>query len=67
LVLSLKKGEGIHHLGFDVDNTNEALLEAKENGFALIDRRSKKGAEGMDIGFLHPKSTNGILIEFCSK
>ncbi len=62
-----KKGEGIHHIALSVENTDEALLESKENGFALIDRRSRKGAEGMNIGFLHPKSTHGLLIEFCSK
>jgi methylmalonyl-CoA/ethylmalonyl-CoA epimerase len=62
-----KKGEGIHHLAFAVNNTDDALTEAKANGISLIDRRSRKGAEGMNIGFLHPKSTHGILIEFCSK
>lgn len=62
-----KKGEGIHHIAFAVDNTNEALANAKENGFRLIDRKSRKGAEGMDIGFLNPKKTNGVLVEFCSK
>ncbi|MDO9580205.1 MAG: methylmalonyl-CoA epimerase [Bacteroidales bacterium] len=62
-----KKGEGIHHIAFAVDNTDEALIDAKANGISLIDRRSRKGAEGMNIGFLHPKSTQGILIEFCSK
>jgi methylmalonyl-CoA/ethylmalonyl-CoA epimerase len=62
-----KKGEGIHHIAFAVENTDEVLIDAKANGIALIDRRSRKGAEGMNIGFLHPKSTHGILIEFCSK
>jgi len=62
-----KKGEGIHHLAFAVNNTDEALIDAKEKGIALIDRRSRKGAGGMNIGFLHPKSTHGILIEFCSE
>lgn len=62
-----KKGEGIHHIAFAVDNTDEALIDAKEKGFALIDRRSRKGAENMNIGFLHPKSTHGILVELCSK
>jgi len=62
-----KKGEGIHHLAFYVDNSDEALIDAKNDGFALIDRRSRKGADGMNIGFLHPKSTQGILIELCSK
>lgn len=62
-----KKGEGIHHLAFAVEDVNDALIKAKESGFALIDRKSRKGAEGMNIGFLHPKSTQGILIELCSK
>lgn len=62
-----KRGEGIHHIALAVDDADEALIDAKTNGFALIDRRSRKGAENMNIGFLHPKSTHGILIEFCSK
>ena len=62
-----KRGEGIHHIAFAVDNADEALQEAKANGFSLIDRRSRKGAENMNIGFLHPKSTHGILVELCSK
>jgi len=62
-----KKGEGIHHVAFAVENTDQALKEAEEKGFLLIDKISRKGAEGMDIGFLHPKSTHGLLIEFCSK
>jgi len=62
-----KQGEGIHHIALAVENTNEALKQAKENSFRLIDRVSRKGAEGMDIGFLNPKKTNGVLIEFSSK
>lgn len=62
-----KRGEGIHHIAFAVDNTDGALNDAKANGFRLIDRVSRKGAENMKIGFLNPRSTNGILIEFCSK
>jgi methylmalonyl-CoA/ethylmalonyl-CoA epimerase len=62
-----KRGEGIHHIAFAVDNADEALIQAKEKGFSLIDRRSRKGAENMNIGFLHPKSTHGILVELCSK
>jgi methylmalonyl-CoA/ethylmalonyl-CoA epimerase len=62
-----KKGEGIHHLAFAVDNADEALKEAENNGNILIDKVSRKGAEGMNIGFLHPKSTKGVLVEFCSK
>jgi methylmalonyl-CoA/ethylmalonyl-CoA epimerase len=62
-----KKGEGIHHIAFAVTNADEALKDAKENGIRLIDRISRKGAEGMNIGFLNPRSTNGVLLEFCSK
>jgi methylmalonyl-CoA/ethylmalonyl-CoA epimerase len=62
-----KKGEGIHHLAFAVENSDHALKEAESMGLALIDKASRKGAEGMNIGFLHPKSTHGVLIEFCSK
>jgi len=62
-----KKGEGIHHVAFAVENASEALAEAESQGLALIDKVSRKGAEGMNIGFLHPKSTHGVLIEFCSK
>ena len=61
-----KKGEGVHHLAFAVDSTNKALKEAKEQGFRLIDYEARRGAEGLDIGFLNPKKTNGILVEFCS-
>ena len=62
-----KKGEGIHHLAFAYDNADKALKTAEEKGILLIDKVSRTGAEGMNIGFLHPKSTHGILIEFCSK
>ena len=61
-----KKGQGIHHLAFAVDNTNEALNEAREKGIALIDKTARKGAEGLNIGFLHPKATLGVLTELCS-
>ena len=62
-----KKGEGIHHIAFAVDNASDALTEAESMGLSLIDKVARKGAEGMNIGFLHPKSTHGVLIEFCSK
>ncbi len=62
-----KKGEGIHHLAFAVENASEALKEAESSGNVLIDKVSRKGAEGLNIGFLHPKSTRGVLVEFCSK
>jgi methylmalonyl-CoA/ethylmalonyl-CoA epimerase len=62
-----KNGEGIHHIAFAVDDTNIMLEEVKQNGFKLIDRNARKGAENLNIGFLNPKSTNRVLIEFCSK
>ena len=62
-----KKGEGIHHLAFAVDDTNQALKDVDEKGIKTIDKISRKGAEGLDIGFLHPKFTFGVLTEFCSK
>lgn len=62
-----KKGQGIHHIAFAVNDTNEALKQAEAKGAMLIDKVSRKGAEGLNIGFLHPKSTLGVLTEFCSK
>ena len=62
-----KKGEGMHHLAFAVDNAGEALQDAGEKGVQLIDKVSRNGAEGLKIGFLHPKSTHGVLTELCSK
>lgn len=61
-----KKGPGIHHVAFAVDNVDQALTEAEENGIRLIDKQGRKGAEGLNIGFLHPKSTFGVLTELCS-
>lgn len=60
-----KKGEGIHHLAFAVNGLENALKEAGEKGIRLIDEQPRKGAEGLSIAFLHPKSTNGVLTEFC--
>jgi methylmalonyl-CoA/ethylmalonyl-CoA epimerase len=60
-----KKGEGIHHIAFAVENIEEALKETEEKGIRLIDKEPRAGAEGMDIGFLHPKSTFGVLTELC--
>ena len=62
-----KKGQGIHHIAFAVNSTNTALKQAEERGVKLIDKVSRKGAEGLNIGFLHPKSTLGVLTELCSK
>ena len=62
-----KKGQGIHHIAFAVEDTNKALENAENKGIKLIDKQARKGAEGLNIGFLHPKSTLGVLTEFCSK
>lgn len=62
-----KKGQGMHHIAFAVDNATEALKTIEESGIQLIDKISRKGAEGLNIGFLHPKSTHGVLTELCSK
>jgi methylmalonyl-CoA/ethylmalonyl-CoA epimerase len=60
-----KRGEGIHHIAFAVENIEEQLSSAKAMGVRLIDSVPRKGAEGLDIAFLHPKSTSGVLIELC--
>lgn len=60
-----KKGEGIHHIAFAVDNVANALADVEEKGVQLIDKAPRKGAEGLNIAFLHPKSTQGILTELC--
>ena len=62
-----KKGAGVHHIAFAFENSDEALTDAAAKGVQLIDQKSRKGAENMNIGFLHPKSTLGVLTEFCSK
>ena len=60
-----KKGEGIHHMAFAVDGLDEKLKAAEEQGVKLIDKQPRKGAEGLNIAFLHPKSTFGVLTELC--
>jgi methylmalonyl-CoA/ethylmalonyl-CoA epimerase len=60
-----KKGEGIHHIAFAVEKIEEQLAHAEKLGVKLIDSSPRKGAEGLDIAFLHPKSTSGVLIEIC--
>ena len=61
-----RKGQGIHHMAFAVKEAGEALRHAESQGVELIDRAPRKGAEGMMIGFLHPRSTFGVLTELCS-
>ena len=60
-----KKGEGIHHIAFAVEGIEGALEFAANQGIQLIDKAPRKGAEGLDIAFLHPKSTMGVLTELC--
>jgi methylmalonyl-CoA/ethylmalonyl-CoA epimerase len=62
-----KRGEGIQHIAFRVDNLEEALAELKNKGIRLIDERPRKGAGGAKIAFLHPKSTHGVLIELSER
>lgn len=63
-----KRGEGIHHMAFAVaDGVANALAEVEEKGVRLIDKAPRKGAEGLNIAFLHPKSTHGVLTELCEK
>ncbi|MDR0538527.1 MAG: methylmalonyl-CoA epimerase [Tannerellaceae bacterium] len=60
-----KRGEGIHHIAFATPSVGDALEEVSAKGVQLIDKAPRRGAEGMDIAFLHPKSTCGILTELC--
>ena len=62
-----KKGPGIHHIAYAVENVNQSLEELESKGVRLIDQKGRKGAEDLNIGFLHPKSTLGVLTEICSK
>lgn len=60
-----KKGEGVHHIAYATQNLEDALVQMEEKGVSLIDKKPRKGAEGLDIAFLHPKSTHGVLTELC--
>ncbi len=60
-----KRGEGLHHIAFSVNDIENKLLSAGQQGIKLIDEKPRKGADGLDIAFLHPKSTSGVLIELC--
>lgn len=62
-----KRGEGVHHLSFEVDDIVAEIRRLKEEGFVMIDERPRAGADGFLVAFLHPKSTNGVLIEICQK
>ncbi len=60
-----KRGEGIHHIAFATNDVTAALADAEGKGVRLIDKAPRKGAEGLNIAFLHPKSTIGVLTELC--
>ncbi len=62
-----KKGEGIQHVAFRVEDIEASLEELKEKGIRLIDQTPRIGAGGAKIAFLHPKSTNGVLVELCQR
>jgi methylmalonyl-CoA/ethylmalonyl-CoA epimerase len=62
-----KRGEGIHHLAFEVADLDSTLKEYHEKGFELINASPKDGADNKRIAFLHPKSTQGVLIELCQE
>jgi methylmalonyl-CoA/ethylmalonyl-CoA epimerase len=62
-----KKGEGIHHIAFAVDDIEKEIKRLTEEGFEMIHKAPKKGADNKLIAFLHPKSTNGVLIELCQE
>lgn len=62
-----KKGEGIHHIAFDVDDIYAEIARLKNEGFALINEVPKKGADNKLVVFLHPKNSNGVLVELCQE
>jgi methylmalonyl-CoA/ethylmalonyl-CoA epimerase len=61
-----KRGEGLHHIAYKVENVNDTLSKVKNRGIKLIDKTARLGAEGLLIGFVNPRSTFGVLTEFCS-
>ena len=62
-----KRGEGIQHIAFRVDDINQCLAELKEKGVRLIDQTPRHGAGGAKFAFIHPKETNGVLVEICER
>ncbi len=62
-----KRGEGIHHLAFDADPIEDKMKELRNQGFSLLSDSPKAGADNKEIVFLHPKTTNGVLIELCQE
>lgn len=62
-----KKGEGIHHIAFDVEDIHSEIERLKQEGFVVLNEIPKKGADNKLVAFLHPKTTNGVLIELCQE
>ena len=62
-----KKGEGIHHIAFDVEDIVAEIARLQKEGFIVLNEKPKKGADNKLVAFLHPKSTNGVLIELCQE
>lgn len=62
-----KNGEGIHHIAFDVEDIVSEITRLKQEGFIVLNEIPKKGADNKLVAFLHPKSTNGVLIELCQE
>lgn len=62
-----KKGEGIHHIAFDVDDIKAEIKRLKKEGFEVLNETPKRGADNKLVAFLHPKSSNGVLIELCQE
>jgi methylmalonyl-CoA/ethylmalonyl-CoA epimerase len=62
-----KKGEGIHHIAFDVENIDQEIARLKKEGFVILNEVPKIGADNKWVAFLHPKSTNDVLIELCQE
>jgi methylmalonyl-CoA/ethylmalonyl-CoA epimerase len=62
-----KKGEGIHHIAFDVEDIVSEIARLQKEGFVVLNETPKKGADNKLVAFLHPKSTNGVLIELCQE
>ncbi len=60
-----KKGEGIHHIAFDVDNIEKELDRLEKEGFQILNKTPKRGADNKLVAFVHPKSTHGVLVELC--
>ncbi|MGB5403427.1 MAG: VOC family protein, partial [Robiginitalea sp.] len=62
-----KKGEGIHHIAFEVEDIHSEIVRLKAEGFIVLNETPKKGADNKLVAFLHPKTSNGVLVELCQE